>query len=127
MKTLLNMKIVLLMAAVFALPVMAQWNAIAPLQTANASAPVMAFQSTSTLHTSGSAYSTNPMLNDDGTATYEGEDAFSATSLSGPRRVAPVTPDDDPTPLGDGMWALLIMTSAYVFGKWRLRKREVTA
>lgn len=78
MKTLLNMKIVLLMAAVFALPVMAQWNAIAPLQTANASAPVMAFQSTSTLHTSGSAYSTNPMLNDDGTATYEGEDAFSA-------------------------------------------------
>ena len=37
------------------------------------------------------------------------------------RRVRPVTPDDDPTPVGDALLPLLLMALAYVV--WRKRKK----
>lgn len=77
-----------------------------------AEAPAAAFQSTSTLAGSGSAYSATPMLAEDGTATYEG-------ASRGPKR-APGTPStpgqgsvDNQFPLGDGIIPLLIMLMAY--------------
>ena len=79
-----------------------------------AEAPAAAFQSTSTLTGSGSAYTATPMLAEDGTATYDG--------ASGPKRVlrAPGTPStpgqgsaENQFPLGDGIIPLLIMLMAY--------------
>ena len=79
-----------------------------------AEAPTAAFQSTSTLTGSGSAYTATPMLAEDGTATYDG--------ASGPKRVlrAPGTPstpgqgsNENQFPLGDGIIPLLIMLMAY--------------
>ena len=79
-----------------------------------ADAPTAVFQSTSTLAGSGSAYSATPMLEEDGTATYEG--------AGGPRR-APSTPgtpytpgqgsQENQFPIGDALIPLLLMVMAY--------------
>ncbi len=70
-------------AALMALPAVAQ-----TFGAQTAEQPNTVFKSTSTMTGSGSAYSANPTLNENGTATYNG------TSAYGPRRAKM----DDPTP-----------------------------
>ena len=93
-----------------------------------AEAPEAAFQSTSTLAGSGSAYSATPMLGEDGTATYEG-------ASNGPRRAkmggtgTPSTPgqgsQENQFPLGDAvlpLLALAILYAAFLFLHFRRRQ-----
>ena len=53
-------------------------------------APIATFQSTSTMQGSGSTYSSNPMLNAEGQATYTTQESSPAYSPGGPRRI--ITP-----------------------------------
>lgn len=110
MKNRVKKIMVLAMVAVITLPAMAQWSAEEQERT---TAPSTSFQSTSTMQSSGSAYSTTPTLNADGTATYEAAGAPEQVRSSGPRKVIPPTPSGDPTPVGDGAWALIVMAGAY--------------
>ena len=85
------------------------------------------FRSTSTLTPSGSQYSAQPMLNEDGTA-------YNPAASSGPRRAkaeetpsTPTTPDvTDPekiTPVGDAVLPLMLMALAFG-GVIYLRRRK---
>jgi len=77
--------------------------------------PETSFRSTSAMSGIGSAYSSMPALNADGTATYEG-----ATYSAGPRKAPPPTPEGDPTPIGDGTWILMLLAAGYaLFIAWR--------
>ena len=40
--------------------------------------------------------------------------AVSEETTSGPRRVSPINPEGDPTPVGDGLWVLLLLALAYL-------------
>ena len=40
--------------------------------------------------------------------------AVSEETTSGPRRVSPINPEGDPTPVGDGVWVLLLLALAYL-------------
>lgn len=101
--------------ALMALPTMAQ-----TFGTQKKEQPSAVFQSTSALQGSGSQYSANPMLNADGTASYNG---VSASAPSGPRHAKMEgnnNPNPDvggdgntPTPLGDAVIPLLFMSLAF--------------
>ena len=85
----------------------------------------VAFQSTSTLTPSGSVYSPNPALNEDGTA-YNPAATTTQTS-SGPRKAKhedPVVPEGDPTPLGDAVLPLMLCALAFC-GVIYLRRRRI--
>ena len=84
--------------ALMALPIMAQgWGSQqAEQQKIQAAAPSATFQSTSAMKGSGSAYSANPMLNNDGTAAYSSASGSSSRN-NGPRKAKK---DGDPTPPG---------------------------
>ena len=109
---------VIILAVVVALPTKAQ-------MFGSGSAPVTAFQSTSTMVGSGSAYSSSPTLDEDGMATYSG-------APSGPKR-APSTPGTPSTPgagekenqfpLGDGILPLLLMAMLFA-GFVALRRKK---
>ena len=103
--------VIMLLLSVAALPVMAQMSTND--QQWGASAPSASFQSTSTMQSSGSAYSTSPMLNADGTATYNAASTTPAQASAGPRKVTPPTPSGDPTPVGDGLWAMMVLAVGY--------------
>lgn len=107
-----------LLAALVALPTMAQNFKEQDQQV---------FRSTSTLTPSGSQYSAQPMLNEDGTA-------YNPAASSGPRRAkaeetpsTPTTPDvTDPekiTPVGDAVLPLMLMALAFC-GVIYLRRRK---
>ena len=104
----------LAMAAVLTLPAMAQWQS-KEQNAFGATAPSVAFQSTSALPSSGSEYSPNPMLNADGTATYEGASYTPAKSPKKPGTVRknPVIGGDSNTPLGDAVLPLMLLLGAY--------------
>lgn len=84
------------------------------------------FQSTSTMSGSGSSYSSNPSLNSDGTAAYEGA---SYTPAQAPGRPGHIRRDGDPfggetiggtgnpnepgTPIGDVFWPLMLLACVY--------------
>ena len=88
------------------------------------SAPSAAFQSTSALPASGSEYTPNPELNADGTAAYQGETyspAKAAKLPGGPRKTP--TPEK-PTPLGDAVIPLLLMSLAFGMFVYFRRKRS---
>lgn len=123
MKNRVKQILIVTMAAVLALPAMAQWNT-RDEQTVGTGAPSVAFQSTSTMQSSGSAYSTTPILNADGTAAYnDGSEPSSSSGHPGkPKTVAPPTPEGDPTPIGDGVW--LLMALAFGYGVYRKRKMQ---
>ena len=76
-------------------------------------APIATFQSTSTMQGSGSTYSSNPMLNAEGQATYTTQESSPAYSPGGLRRI--ITPGAGGTqqPLGDALIPLLLMVMAY--------------
>ena len=112
---------VIILAVAVALPTKAQ-------MFGSSSAPVTAFQSTSTMVGSGSAYSSSPMLTENGLATYSG-------APSGPKR-APSTPGtpsppgqgekENQFPLGDGILPLMLLIGAYCgFVALRRRKKVV--
>lgn len=114
-------KLVLLMilaAALMALPALAQSFGANQAEQPNAS-----FQSTSTLSGSGSSYSANPTLNNDGTASYSGAQSTPAKLSSGPHRVAPPTQEDH-TPIGDALLPLLFMSLAFGMFVYFRRKRS---
>ncbi len=89
------------------------------------------WQSTSVMIGSGSAL---PQAAIDGASTTTDGDDASSSPKGGIRRIGGNTSggsDDreDPlyTPLGDGVWALLLMAAGYLIYRVRTRKREVTA
>lgn len=85
------------------------------------------FQSTSTMSGSGSSYSSNPGLNSDGTASYEGASYTPAQAPGKPgghlRRDGDpfggetIENTDNPlepgTPIGDVFWPLMLIALAY--------------
>ncbi len=117
MKTIKRNIMIIVMAAAFMLPVMA-----------------IEFRSTSTMVGSGSKYCANPMLNDDGTATYSG-----AKLPGGPRRsgIGGSNPfgdqvindrpiNDVDQPLGDAVWPMTVLALAYLIGE-KLAKKVKSA
>ena len=102
MKNNIATLIVIIMAAVLALPAAAQ-----PQTFNGATAPQVTFQSTNTMMGSGSAYSSKPMLNSNGMATYEGASYTPAQAPSGPKKVGGHTQQG--TPIGDAVWPLTLM------------------
>lgn len=75
-----------------------------------ASIPTFGFQSTSSMHGSGSMYTSTPTIGTDGMASTS---STTGTVTSGPRRIAPPTPSDNPTPVGDAAWPFLFMALLY--------------
>lgn len=101
MKTVKNKIFVVLMASVLALPAMAAFG--------DQEQPNAVFQSTSTLSPSGSAYSSNPALDENGTAS---------EPSNSPRRIGTPPPptidknDTGNTPVGDAALPLLVFAAA---------------
>ena len=106
--------------------------------------PITAFRSTSTMVSSGSAYSATPALNSDGTAAYSG----SSSAVSGPRRakmddpdpsnpfINPGTgepstigdvgnPNEPGTPIGDALIPLALLALMYVCVRTFRRRRAL--
>ncbi len=114
--------LMILAAALMALPALAQSFGANPSEQPNA-----AFQSTSTLSGSGSSYSANPTLNNDGTATYDGA-TYSSSPNKGPRRAKmedPITPDpSSKIPVGDALLPLLFMSLTFCGYIYLRRKRS---
>ena len=100
-----------------ALPIMAQ-----PQTFNGATAPQVTFQSTSTMQGSGSAYSSKPMLNSNGMATYEGASYAPAQVPSGPKKVGGHTIEG--TPIGDAVLPLTLMC-LLAAGVVYLRRRKM--
>lgn len=112
----------MVMAAAMVLPAMAQWSGT---EHTTATAPTASFQSTSTMPSSGSTYSSTPQFGDDGTATYDDGGSAAAHAHGNPRRVGPPTPEGDPTPVGDGVWVMMLMALTYCAYVARNRVRAV--
>jgi len=92
-----------------------------------ASAPSATFQSTSSMPGSGSEYSSNPTLNVDGTAAYQGEANSSPKTNHQPRRAKkdennPVIDGGD-NPIGDAVLPLLLMAMLFAGVVYTRRKR----
>ena len=89
------------------------------------SVPSVGFQSTSVIVGSGSGYSANPVLNEDGTASYDG--AEGTTRIGKIRRDAtpgtPFTPGEggEQFPMGDAVLPLMMLAMAYMLVR-RYRK-----
>ena len=112
-------KLVLLMilaAALMALPALAQTFGANQAEQPNA-----AFQSTSTLSGSGSSYSANPTLNNDGTATYNNPVPSNVPAGSGPHKARPGVVEP---PVGDAVLPLLFMSFAFGLFVYFRRKRS---
>lgn len=93
-----------------------------------ASAPSATFQSTSTLPGSSSAYSSNPSLNEDGTASYEGASYSPAKAAGHPGGIKknPIIEGEGNVPLGDGWLPLMLLLCAYAIYKVRARKERLS-
>ena len=121
-KTEIMKKIILIMTVALVAAVVLPTKA----QSFGAEQPNATFQSTSTMTGSGSTYSSNPTLNEDGTAAYSGVP-------SGPRKAkkdgagTPSTPgqgqQENQFPLGDAMWPLLAMLAVYCAARVYRRRR----
>ena len=98
--------IIVLMAAALALPVMAQFT--------TAQEPIAQFQSTSSMQYSGSMYASCPSLNADGIAAFNEASYEQSQQSSGPRKISPVTPEGNPTPVGDDELPLMLMAALTV-------------
>ena len=124
-KVLTNKVCVLVVVAAFALPAMAQFGNNDPY---TAQAPgSQSFQSTSSMMGSGSNYSSNPSIGNDGVAM-----APTARGVSGARRAGEdegwedeSDPDDPgvPYPIGDAILPLLMAAGAFLLMKVLRRRR----
>ena len=106
----------LVLAAAFALPAMAQMNNNQPAYGTSAPvAPTATFQSTgSAMMSSGSAYSANPTIGADGTAAYEApKTSFKPRPGEGTIHTTRPTEHTN-TPLGDALWPLMVLACAYL-------------
>lgn len=123
MKTIKIRSVLLAMAVMLALPSMAQWNNGGEQRSdryatgVQTTMPTTTFRSTGTMVGAGSAYSSTPTLNADGTAAYG--TSYYSPAQSGPRRT-PGTPggnpsDDTQQPIGDAPWLLILLLGA-VYG-----------
>lgn len=65
------------------------------------------FNTTSTMLPTGSAYSSTPNINYYGEAIFGGKSESSENISHSPRRIAPITPEGDPTPIGDIPYLML--------------------
>lgn len=85
--------------------------------------PAAAFQSTSVLVGSGSGLVSSPKLNTDGTVSTEafiaGQSASAHEHPGRPKTIAPPVPEGNPTPLGDGLFALLLLAIGYALVRTR--------
>ena len=82
------------------------------------------FQSTSTMAGSGSRYTSQPMLNADGTAALQGTTTYAAAP-SGPRKIEIYTPTTDPNaPIGDAVLPLLLCALLYTLWVVKRKKRR---
>lgn len=93
-----------------------------------ATAPSAVFQSTSSMSGSGSAYSANPTIGEDGSAAYEGA-SYSPAKASRPGGIKknPIVDDENDegnVPLGDAVWPLMLLLCAYAIYKVRSRKTQ---
>lgn len=108
--------ILVVMVAAFALPTTAQ--------NFEAQQPNAAFQSTSTMMGTGSKYSSNPTISENGTAS-----APSYAPASGPKKVLPSTPstkgDQGNVPLGDALIPLSLMALAFCGVVYYRRKKAL--
>ena len=96
--------------ALIALPTMAQSFAAQQVEQPNA-----LFQSTSTMAATGSAYSANPTLNSDGTASYEGQETSTPLSRGTHKAKKAIEPGEEAwVPLGDAVLPLLLLACAYL-------------
>ena len=79
--------------------------------------PTAAFHSTSAMQMSGSVYASQPMLDADGMATYEG----AGLPGGGPRKAGAINGEDDgDLPLGDAVLPLMLMAMMFgLFIAWR--------
>ena len=107
--------------ALMALPTMAQ-----TFETQKIEQPNAVFQSTSALQGSGSQYSANPMLNADGTASYNGA---AASTPSGPRHAKMNNPNpgvegEGNDPIGDAVLPLMLCACAFLIYR-AYRRRSV--
>ena len=113
MKDMKYRVIILAMVAAFSLPAIAQFGNTDPFA---ATAPTTTFQSTSALAGSGSDYSSNPTIGDDGTATQPNTASQSRTLR--PRRNDEwdddniETPEDNP--IGDALLPLMLLAVGYI-------------
>lgn len=87
-----------------------------------ASPPQMVFRSTSAMAYCNSTYSSNPVLDDNGTAVNNAGGAIRKVGGVGGGGVViigddDITDDDDFLPLGDALFPLLIFLIGYVFTK----------
>ena len=87
------------------------------------------FRSTSAMQTSGSVYSANPVLNENGTAYNPSEAAMSAHMQNGPRKSYGNNQDggtttDESSPIGDAVLPLMLMACAYLAFRVARRRRE---
>lgn len=112
--------ILVVVLATFLLPSMAQ--------NYEAQKPNSAFQSTSTMMGSGSSLSSNPTINENGTASapsYAPAKAGSGSRKAGslPGKPGKEDGDDGNTPIGDALLPLLLMSAAFG-GVVYLRRRK---
>ena len=123
-KVLTNKVCVLVVVAAFALPAMAQFANNDPY---TAQAPgSQSFQSTSTMMGSGSTYSSNPSIGNDGVAM-----APTARGVNARRNEDGWADDEDPDtpgvpyPIGDAVLPLLMAAGAFLLMKALRRRRAV--
>lgn len=97
-------------------------------QAFGATMPATTFQSTgSSMMSTGSAYSSNPVLSSDGTATMNGASYSPAHRPGGgPRRAGAFDDPDEDMPIGDALIPLLLMVMAYAISIL-LRRRKSRA
>lgn len=84
------------------------------------------FQSTSTMAGSGSSYTSQPMLNADGTAAMQGTTTYTAVAHPGNiRKINVYTPTTDPNaPIGDAVIPLLLCALLYTLWVVKRKKRR---
>ena len=148
MKTILrNTKLVMILAFLPALLSAAQVQAVDyknnyrgvqrteyRVQTVSSTAPAATFQSTSAYSGQWAPQeSTTPMLNSDGTVNdgaYMGSPKRPGIRKTDTNINNPGDPDDKEddgnTPLGDGLWVLLLLAGAYILARILRTKRAIT-
>ena len=117
----------LITVAVLSLPAMAEWKSVSPWAQ-KAVAPQAAFQSTSCMRGSGSTYASQPRISAEGTAVYTTTTTYSPSITTGPRK-GTVNPEegDDFLPIGDGLWAMMLMAIAFAGFLYTKRKKTERA
>ena len=104
------------------MPAMAQFSNNDPFA---ATAPTTTFHSTSTLTGSGSEYSSNPTISDNGSATQP----YAAPRMIGARRndggsIAPPDDEDEDykeNPIGDALLPLMLLAVGYAAARRRVK------